>query len=87
MIKLIVNEAFVSQKTGLSFDISLDRIEIDGDGFTVHFTKLFKDTDGAYSEEAAPKKDVIFIPKADKLNLYNNVTGDMGTKLINKFTP
>lgn len=86
MIKTITNAGFVSNKTGLAFDVILEKIEVTEDGFDCLILKVFKNTDGTISEEAPQKRDRVFVTKADKLNLWNNVTGDMETKIIAKLT-
>ena len=85
MIKTITNAAFASAKNGLKFDVVMERIEVTEDGFNVQVVKRFKDTDGQYSEEVPPKREIITVTKADKLNLWNNVIGDMETKVVNKY--
>lgn len=86
MIKTIVNSGFVSAKTGLAFDVVMERIEVNEDGFNVQVVKRYKDTNGQYSEEVEPKRSIVFVAKADKLNLWNNVVGDMEAKVVTKFT-
>lgn len=85
MIKTITNAGFVS-KSGAKFDVVMEDIKVSGDGFLIIFTKKFKNSDGTPSDDIEDKHDSIFISKSDKANLYNNVTGDMETKIINKFT-
>lgn len=86
MIKIITNSVFVSNKTNLSFDVYFEKIEITDEGFYCSILKVFKNTDGTVSDEVQPRRDRIFIDKSNKLNLWNNVTGDMETKIINKYT-
>lgn len=88
MIKIITNAVFVGKKNDLAYDVYLEGIDVEEDGFYARVIKRFKNAQGQYIDDSEVKivRDLVFLPKENAQNRYNGVISDLETKIINKYT-